>query len=93
MQLRKLGKTGLDVSILGLGASPTSNDSSKWNKNTSRNCDDDISSKKFSLYCTLQTASEEVVGTWDNDPFRTAIRLVLLTIKKYENRRVIGILI
>jgi hypothetical protein len=68
-------------------------DSSEWKKNTNWNCDDDITSEKYSLLCALKTASEQVVGTWEDDPLRPAIRLVLLTLKKYENRRVIGSLI
>lgn len=65
-------------------------DSSKWNKNDDLNCDDQITSKKYSLRCALYTASKELVGGWENDPLRPAIRLVLLTLKKYENRRVVG---
>jgi hypothetical protein len=65
-------------------------DNSKWNKNEDWNCDDDISSKKYSLFCAIRTASQEVVGTWEDDPFRPATRLLIMTIKKYENRRVVG---
>ena len=68
-------------------------DPSKWNKNAGWNCNNDSTSKKYSLFCALKTASAEVVGVWEDDPLRPAIRLVQFTIKKYENRRVVGILI
>jgi hypothetical protein len=65
-------------------------DSSKWNKNDDLSCDDQTTSKKYSLRCALYTASKEVIGEWENDPLRPAIRLVLLTLRQYENRRVVG---
>ena len=64
-------------------------DASKWNKNDDRECDDDILNESYSLHCALVTASEEVVGVWKDDPLRPATRMVLFTIEKYENRRVI----
>jgi len=64
-------------------------DSSKWNKNDDRECDDDNINESYSLYCALAKASEEIIGEWDDEPYKPAIRMVLFTLKKYENRRVI----
>jgi len=68
-------------------------DPSKWNKNSGRSCDIDITEKQYSLLCALKTASEDVIGVWENDPQRPAIRLVQFTLRKYENRRVVGDLV
>ena len=64
-------------------------DSSKWNKNDDRECDDDDTNESYSLYCALAKASEEIIGEWDDEPYKPAIRMVLFTLKKYENRRVV----
>jgi len=79
----------VDLEIL-LRADAMLSDPSNWSKNTGQSCDDQISSQKYTLLCALRTASEEVVVTWDTDHLRPAIRVVLFTLKKYENRRVVG---
>ena len=65
-------------------------DSAKWNKNDDRECDDDKVNGNYSLNCAMVQASEEVVGSYDSDALRPAIRMVLFTLKKYENKRVVG---
>ncbi|MBT8310423.1 MAG: hypothetical protein EX254_00220 [Flavobacteriaceae bacterium] len=64
-------------------------DASKWNKNDDRECNDDNTNESYSLHCALVKASKEVIGEWDYEPYRPAIRMVLFTLKKYENRRVV----
>ncbi|MBT8269864.1 MAG: hypothetical protein KJN59_11640 [Bacteroidia bacterium] len=64
-------------------------DPSKWNKNDDQECDDDTANKTYSLYCALVKASEEVIGSWEDEPLRPASRIVLFTLGKYENRRVV----
>ncbi len=44
----------------------------------------------YSLYCALVKASEEVVGAWEDEPLRPAIRMVRFTLNKYQNRRFKG---
>ena len=39
-------------------------DSTKWNRQDDRQCDDDIASGKYSLYCALYKASIDVTGTY-----------------------------
>ena len=62
-------------------------DSSKWNKITNQECDDASTAKKYSLQCAIYAASVEIIGEFDWR--RPAIKIVLLKIKKYENRRVV----
>ena len=64
-------------------------DPAKWNKNDDRECDDDIANGNYSLNCALIKATEDVVGSYNEDAIRPAIRMVLMTLKKYENRRVV----
>ena len=42
------------------------------------------------MNCALIKAPEDVVGSYNEDALRPAIRMVLLMLKKYENRRVVG---
>ncbi|MBT8262395.1 MAG: hypothetical protein KJO05_06205 [Bacteroidia bacterium] len=63
---------------------------SKWNKNDDGECDDDSANNSYSLYCALVKASEEVVGSYEDEPNRPAIRMVRFTLNKYQDRRVIG---
>ncbi|QBA63997.1 DUF6197 family protein [Muriicola soli] len=65
------------------------NESSKWNRKDDSDCDENSNSDKYSLRCALRKATQDVTGQWQNDPLKPAIRLVLFTIKEYENRRVI----
>jgi len=63
-------------------------DSSKWNnKQEYWNCDNDIANEKYSIYCALYKACMEVNGKVTNE--ESAMEIILYTIKKYENRRVI----
>lgn len=65
-------------------------DSSEWNKNHNDNCDHASAMGKFSLECALKTASQDVVGEWEDDPNRPAIRLIILKLLEDENRRFVG---
>jgi len=78
-----------DLEILQ-GADGLLSDAAKWNKNDDRECDDDKANGSYSLQCALIKATEEVVGSYDSDALRPAIRMVLMTLEKYENRRVVG---
>ena len=63
---------------------------SKWSKNHGDNCDDNIAKGKYSLGCSLRVASLEVVGEWEDDPQRPAMRLIKLTLEQDKNRRFVG---
>jgi hypothetical protein len=60
--------------------------SSIWNKHDERECNDDISTGHYSLYCALYKASIEVTGTYVHR--RAAMQIVRFTLEKYENGRV-----
>lgn len=63
---------------------------SKWNRKHEGECDDNTSNDSYSLHCALVKASEEVVGVWEDEPRRPAIRMLRLTLNKYQNRRFKG---
>jgi hypothetical protein len=78
----------VDLEILNR-ADALLSDHSKWNNNEDQECDDDNTNESYSLYCALAKASKEIIGEWDDEHYRPAIRMVLFTLKKYENRRVV----
>ena len=57
-----------------------------WNKQDDRECSDDISSGKYSLYCALYKASIDITGVYIHR--RAAMQMVRFTLEKYENGRV-----
>ena len=65
-------------------------DMSKWNKNDINDCDNDRAMGKYSLECALKTATQDVVGEWENDPYRPAIRLIIQKLLDDENRRYVN---
>lgn len=62
---------------------------SKWDKSENRDCDADSTYETYSLRCALKTATLENGGEWERDKLEPATRIVLFTIGKYEDRRVI----
>jgi hypothetical protein len=76
----------LDLKILQK-ADAILSDSSKWNKNDNRKCDDDIANDRYSLYCALSKARLETIGKYERG--KPALKIVEFTIKKYEQRRVV----
>jgi hypothetical protein len=64
-------------------------DPSKWDKSEDSECDADSTSEGFSLFCALRTATVENGGEWDRDKLSPAHRMLLFTIGKHEDRRVI----
>ena len=61
-------------------------DPSKWNKQDDRECIDDITNGKFSLFCSLYKASFDIAGEYIHR--RSAMQIVRFTLEKYENDRV-----
>ncbi len=61
-------------------------DSSKWNKQDDRKCNDDIANGKYSLFCSLYKASIDIAGEYIHR--RPAMQIVRFTLEKYENGRV-----
>lgn len=61
-------------------------DSTKWNKKDDRECEDDISTAHYSLYCALYKASIEIAGEYVHR--RAAMQIVRFTLEKYDNGRV-----
>ena len=57
-----------------------------WNKQDDRECSDDISAGKYSLYCALYKASIDITGEYMHR--RPAMQIVRFTLEKYENGRV-----
>lgn len=57
--------TNDDLRIL-LKASDLLKDESVWNRNDDRECDDDEATGKRSLFCALQKACIDVLGTYDH---------------------------
>ena len=57
-----------------------------WNKQDDRECSDDISSGRYSLYCALYKASIDIAGVYIHR--RAAMQIVRFTLEKYENGRV-----
>lgn len=41
-------------------------DEASWNRNDDKNCEDDKSAQKWSLYCALETACIEVIGHYEH---------------------------
>ena len=57
-----------------------------WNKQDDRECSDDISAGKYSLYCALYKASIDIAGVYIHR--RAAMQIVRFMLEKYENGRV-----
>lgn len=75
-----------DLQILKRADALLSNPS-KWNKNDDNNCDSNSAMRNYSLDCALKSASQEMVGEWEDEPYSPAIRLVLRRLLEDENRR------
>jgi hypothetical protein len=41
-------------------------DEASWNRNDDKNCEDDKATRKWSLYCALETACIEVLGHYEH---------------------------
>ena len=63
-------------------------DSTKWNKQDDRSCDDDIANGRYSLFCALYKASVDITGEYQHR--RPAMEIVRFTLEKYENGRVVN---
>jgi len=74
-----------DLKIL-LRADAILSDSTKWNRQDNRQCDDDIATGKYSLYCALYKASIDVTGKYIHR--RAAMQVVRFTVEKYDNGRI-----
>jgi hypothetical protein len=61
-------------------------DSTKWNKKDDRECEDDLASGHYSLYCALYKASIEIAGEYVHR--RAALQIIRFTLEKYDNGRV-----
>ncbi|GHN01570.1 hypothetical protein WSM22_30590 [Cytophagales bacterium WSM2-2] len=82
---RDLKFDALDLKIIKLADSILS-DPSKWNKQDDRECKDDITAGRYSLYCALYKASMDVLGEYIHR--RAGMQVVRFTLEKYENGRV-----
>jgi hypothetical protein len=82
---RNLVFDSVDLKIIQRADSILS-DSSKWNKQDDRECNDDIATGKYSLYCSLYKASIDIAGMYVHR--RPAMQIVRFTLEKYENGRV-----
>lgn len=60
--------------------------SSIWNKQDDRECNDDIATRHYSLYCALYKASIDITGIYVHR--KAAMQIVRFTLEKYENGRV-----
>jgi hypothetical protein len=54
-----------DLQILE-GANALLKDESSWNRNDDKQCDDDDNSRRWSLYCAIEAACRDVVGTCEH---------------------------
>ena len=68
-----------DVQILARTAELL-RDASDWNRNDDRECKDDEAAKQRSLFCALQAASIEVIGSYDHR--RVALQEVRFAIQE-----------
>jgi hypothetical protein len=57
--------TAADLQILER-AEALLRDEASWNRNDDKRCDDDDSSRKWSLYCAIEAACKDVVGTCEH---------------------------
>lgn len=57
--------TATDLQILDR-ADALLKDESSWNRNDDKQCDDDDGSRKWSLYCAIEAACRDVVGTCEH---------------------------
>ncbi|MBN7817019.1 DUF6197 family protein [Algoriphagus pacificus] len=84
---RDLVFDSIDLKIIQRADSILS-DSTKWNKQDDRICDDDIANGKYSLFCALYKASVDITGEYIHR--RPAMQNVRFTLEKYENGRVVN---
>lgn len=84
---RNLVFDSIDLKIIQRADSILS-DSTKWNKQDDRRCDDDIADGKYSLFCALYKASVDITGEYIHR--RPAMQNVRFTLEKYENGRVVN---
>jgi len=82
---RNLKFDSLDLRIIQRADSILS-DSLKWNKQDDRECDDDIATGRYSLYCALYKASIDITGEYIHR--RAAMQIVRFTLEKYDDGRV-----
>jgi hypothetical protein len=82
---RNLKFDSLDLRIIQRADSILLNPS-KWNKQDDRECSDDITNGKFSLFCSLYKASFDIAGEYIHR--RSAMQIIRFTLEKYENGRV-----
>ena len=78
-EVRDRAVTVADQKIL-LRAAELLADESAWNRNDDRRCDDDEAAGKRSLFCALQAASVEVLGSYDHR--RVALQEVRFAIEE-----------
>ena len=74
-----------DLKIL-IRADSILSDSTKWNKNDDRECEDDLTKDEYSLFCALFKASIDVIGEYVHR--RPAMQIVRFTIEKHGIDRV-----
>lgn len=84
---RNLVFDSIDLKIIQRADSILS-DSTKWNKQDDRRCDDDIANGRYSLFCALYKASVDITGEYIHR--RPAMQNVRFTLEKYENGRVVN---
>lgn len=84
-QARTLTFDSIDLKIIQK-ADAILSDSTKWNKDDDRQCEDDISTGRYSLYCALYKAAIEIAGEFDHR--KPALQVVRFTLEKYDNGRV-----
>ena len=62
-------------------------DSSKWNKADDQQCEDDINTERYSLFCALYKASIDITGEYIHR--RPGVEMVKLSVNKYGQRRAV----
>lgn len=87
MENRELVFDSIDLKIIQRAYSILS-DTAIWNKQDDRQCDDDITNGKYSLFCALFKASIDVSGEYIHR--RPSLQIVRFTLEKYENGRVVN---
>lgn len=83
-EVRDLPVTVQDLQIL-VNTGKLLGDASDWNRNDDRECEDDEASGKRSLFCALQAASIQVLGSYDHR--RVALQEVRFAIEEVTHGR------
>jgi len=84
---RNLVFDSIDLKIIQRADSLLS-DSTKWNKQDDRKCEDDIANGSYSLYCSLYKSSIDVAGEYVHR--RPAIQIVRFTLERHDISRVVN---